>query len=126
MARTRSLRTQWARHRVDHVTICGRSCANSGHYKPLCACVDGIFVNLKFVTRAARKNSGRAGSHFGTTDEAGVQSKFRYGEVSVIKGPGPPPGSVGFLIASRNIPVIGDAESIVAEMVYVSVPIEQR
>src|SRR5262249_27323463 len=23
------------RHRVDHGTICGRSCANSGHYKPL-------------------------------------------------------------------------------------------
>src|SRR5215467_10516243 len=38
--------------------------------------------------------------------------------------PGPPPGSVGFLIASRNIPVIGDAESIVAETVYVSVPTE--
>src|SRR6266403_710124 len=38
--------------------------------------------------------------------------------------PGPPPGSVAFLIASRNMPVSGDAESIVAEMVYVSVPIE--
>ncbi len=38
--RTGSLRTQSARHRVDHGTICGRSCANSGHYKPLCACVD--------------------------------------------------------------------------------------
>src|SRR5262249_53937812 len=38
--------------------------------------------------------------------------------------PGPPPGSVGFLIASRNIPVIGDAESIDAEIVYVSVPTE--
>src|SRR6266487_2992254 len=23
----------------------GRSCANSGHYKPLCACVDRTFVN---------------------------------------------------------------------------------
>ena len=33
--RTGSLRTQSARHRVDHGTICGRSCANSGHYKPL-------------------------------------------------------------------------------------------
>src|SRR5262245_48165987 len=31
--------------RVDHGTICGRSCANSGHYKPLCACVDRTFVN---------------------------------------------------------------------------------
>jgi hypothetical protein len=38
--------------------------------------------------------------------------------------PGPPPGSEGFLIPSRNIPVIGDAESTDAEMVYVSVPIE--
>jgi hypothetical protein len=38
-------RTQSARHRVDHGTICGRSCANSGHYKPLCACVDRTFVN---------------------------------------------------------------------------------
>jgi hypothetical protein len=34
-----------ARHRVDHGTICGRGCANSGHYKPLCACVDRTFVN---------------------------------------------------------------------------------
>jgi hypothetical protein len=38
--------------------------------------------------------------------------------------PGPPPGSDGVLIASRNMPVIGDAESINAEMVYVSVPSE--
>jgi hypothetical protein len=37
--------TQSARHRVDHGTICGRSCANSEHYKPLCACVDRTFVN---------------------------------------------------------------------------------
>jgi hypothetical protein len=46
------LRTQSARHRVDHGTICGRSCANSGHCKPLCACVD----RTKFVAPA----SGRA------------------------------------------------------------------
>src|SRR2546423_13804489 len=45
MVRTRSLRPQSARHRVDHGTICGRSCANSGHHKPLCACVDRTFVN---------------------------------------------------------------------------------
>jgi hypothetical protein len=45
MVRTRSLRPRSARHRVDHGTICGRSCANSGHYKPLCACVDRTFVN---------------------------------------------------------------------------------
>jgi hypothetical protein len=38
--------------------------------------------------------------------------------------PGPPPGSEGFLIASRNMPVIGDAELIDAKMVYVSVPVE--
>jgi hypothetical protein len=38
-----------ARHRVDHGTICGRSCANSGHYKPLCACVD----RTKFVAPAS-------------------------------------------------------------------------
>jgi hypothetical protein len=38
MVRTRSLRTQSARHRVDHGTICGRSCAISGtisHYAPV-------------------------------------------------------------------------------------------
>src|SRR3977135_4470714 len=45
VVRTGSLRTQSARHRVDHGTICGRSCANSGHCKPLCACVD----RTKFV-----------------------------------------------------------------------------
>jgi hypothetical protein len=33
-------------------------------------------------------------------------------------------GSGAAAIASRNMPVIGDAESINAEMVYVSVPIE--
>src|SRR5205085_3901527 len=59
MVRTRSLRTQSARHRVDHGTICGRSCAISGHHKPLCACVDRIFINPKFVAPVARKNSGR-------------------------------------------------------------------
>ena len=44
MVRTGSLRTQSARHRVDHGTICGRNCANSGHYKPLRACVHRIFL----------------------------------------------------------------------------------
>src|SRR6266487_2036997 len=42
---------------ADHGTICGRSCANSGHYKPLCAYVDRTFVNSKFVAPASRKNS---------------------------------------------------------------------
>ena len=56
MARTGSLRTQSARHRVDHGTICGRTCANSGHYKPLCACVDRTFVN----PNSSRRRPGRA------------------------------------------------------------------
>jgi enediyne biosynthesis protein CalE5 len=47
-----SLRTQSARHRVDHGTICGRSCAHSGPSKPLCACVDRTFV--KSVAPACR------------------------------------------------------------------------
>src|SRR5882757_8129649 len=49
VVRTGSLRTQSARHRDDHGTICGRSCANSGHCKPLCACVD----RTKFVAPAS-------------------------------------------------------------------------
>jgi hypothetical protein len=57
VVRTGSLRTQSARHRLDHGTICGRTCANSGHYKPLCAFVDRTFVNSKFVAPASRKNS---------------------------------------------------------------------
>jgi hypothetical protein len=55
VVRTGSLRTQSARHRLDHGTICGRSCANSGHYKPLYAYVDRTFVNSKFVAPASRK-----------------------------------------------------------------------
>jgi hypothetical protein len=50
MVRTRSLRTELARHRVDHGTICGRSCANSGHYKPLCAVLIAPFQS-EFVGR---------------------------------------------------------------------------
>jgi macrodomain Ter protein organizer (MatP/YcbG family) len=53
VVRTGSLRTQSARHRVDLGTICRRSCANSGHYKPLCACVDRTFV--KSVAPACRE-----------------------------------------------------------------------
>jgi len=70
MARTRSLRTQWARHRVDHGTICGRSYANSGHHKPLCACVDNTFINpnssgrrpenLEFAPRPGNHSSARS------------------------------------------------------------------
>src|SRR5260370_35025879 len=55
MVRTRSLRTQSARHRVDHGTICGRTCANSGHYKALCACVDRTFVNPNSSHRRPEK-----------------------------------------------------------------------
>jgi hypothetical protein len=53
--RTGSLRTQSARHRVNHGTICGRSCANWGHYKPLCACVDRSFVNRNSSRRRPEK-----------------------------------------------------------------------
>ena len=55
MVRTGSLRTQSARHRVDHGTICGRNCANSGHYKPLRACVHRIFVNSNSSRRRPEK-----------------------------------------------------------------------
>jgi hypothetical protein len=53
--RTGSLRTQSARHRVNHGTICGRSCANWGHYRPLCACVDRSFVNRNSSRRRPEK-----------------------------------------------------------------------
>src|SRR5437764_8708451 len=33
----------------------GRSCANSGHYKPLCACVDRTFVNPNSSRRRPEK-----------------------------------------------------------------------
>jgi hypothetical protein len=55
VVRTGSLRTQSARHWVDHGTICGRSCANSGHYKPLCACIDRTFVNPNSSRRRPEK-----------------------------------------------------------------------
>jgi hypothetical protein len=66
MARTRSLRTQWARHRVDHGTICGRSYANSGHHKPLCACVDNTFINPNSSGRRPEnlEFAPRPGHHF--------------------------------------------------------------
>jgi hypothetical protein len=47
-------KARW-RDRVDHGTICGRSCANSGHYKPLCACVDRTFVNPNSSRRRPEK-----------------------------------------------------------------------
>jgi hypothetical protein len=43
------------RHRVDHGTSCGRSRANSGHYKPLCVCVDCTFVNQDSSRRRPEK-----------------------------------------------------------------------
>jgi hypothetical protein len=49
------LLTQSVRHRVEHGTICGRSCANSGHYKPLCACIDRTFVNPNSSRRRPEK-----------------------------------------------------------------------
>jgi hypothetical protein len=55
VVRTGSLRTQSARRRVDHGTICGRNCANSGHYKPLRACVHRTFVNSNSSRRRPEK-----------------------------------------------------------------------
>jgi hypothetical protein len=61
----RIIRTQSARHRVDHGTICRRSCANSGHYKVLWACVD----RTRFVAPASVAGSDFSlepaeGAHF--------------------------------------------------------------
>jgi hypothetical protein len=58
MVRTRS-RAQSARHRVDHSTIYGRTCANSRHDNPLCACVDRIFVNPNSAHRRPEKFGAR-------------------------------------------------------------------
>jgi hypothetical protein len=72
--RTGSLRTQSGRHRVDHGTICGRSCANSEHYKPICACVDRTFVNPKFVASASRIFSRRDSCSGSLTNSAACSS----------------------------------------------------
>ena len=69
MVRTRSLRTQSARHRVDHGTICGRSCANSGHYKPLCAYVDRIFVDPNSSGRRPENFGARADANYGRSSD---------------------------------------------------------
>ena len=57
VVRTKSLRTQSARHRVDQPTISGRSCANSAHYKPLFACLDRTFVKSISSRRRQEKKS---------------------------------------------------------------------
>ena len=49
--RTGTLCAKSGRYRVNHGTICGRSCANSGLYKPLCVCVDRTFVNPNSARR---------------------------------------------------------------------------
>src|SRR5213080_5455960 len=36
----------------------GRTCANSGHYKALCACVDRTFVNPNSSRRRPEKRTG--------------------------------------------------------------------
>jgi len=63
--RTGSLRTQSARHRVDHGTICRRSCANSGHYKPLYACVDRTFINPNLSGRRPENLGARTDANNG-------------------------------------------------------------
>ena len=67
VVRAGSLRTQSARHWVDHGTICGRNCANSGHYKPLGACVHRIFVNPNSSPRRSEK--------FGTARSRGLHTR---------------------------------------------------
>ena len=65
MVRTGSLRTDLARHRVDRGTICGRSCPNSGRYKPLRACVHRTLSIQIRRAGVQKKFGGRAaGSHF--------------------------------------------------------------
>ena len=49
------------RHRVDQPTITGRSCANSGHYKLLFACVDRTFVKSISSRRPPEKKERIAG-----------------------------------------------------------------
>jgi hypothetical protein len=64
VVRSESLRAQSARHRVDQPTISGRSCANSGHYKPLFACVDRTFVkSISSRRRPEKKEHRRRGWH---------------------------------------------------------------
>jgi hypothetical protein len=41
--------------RASILPDCGRSCAKSGHYKPLCACVDCTFVNPNSSRRRPKK-----------------------------------------------------------------------
>jgi SAM (Sterile alpha motif) domain-containing protein len=64
-----------ARHRVDHGTICGRNCANSGHYKPLRACVHRIFVNSNSSRRRPEKIRRYRNPHW----DAGVREKLAQG-----------------------------------------------
>src|ERR1700732_2467403 len=61
VVRTESLRAQSARHRVDQPTISARSCDNSGHYKPLFACVDRNFVKSISSRRRPEKKERIAG-----------------------------------------------------------------
>jgi hypothetical protein len=86
-------RTQSARHRVDHGTICGRSCANSGHYKPLCACVDRTFVNPNSSRQRPEKiRAGESKRQAGATDSSAFSS---LSESLCDPGPGSVPPSPG-------------------------------
>src|SRR5438093_8990230 len=74
---TRTAASKAPRHRVDHGMICGRTCANSGHYKPLCACVDRTFINPNSSGRRPEKFGACAGPPMATRKmRAKKPSKF--------------------------------------------------
>ena len=103
-------------------TICGRNCANSGHYKPLRACVHRIFVNSNSSRRRPEKiiapacpradnSSGSRSSSSGNsvaqppsgqsspTGNTAAQPPGSTGQNSINSpgtgvGPGPSPGSM--------------------------------
>ena len=85
MVRTGSLRTQSARHRVDHGTICGRSCANSGHYKPLRACVHRTFVNPNSSRRRPEK-IGKTVRVLWSTARQGTEGRARIKRAGIAEG----------------------------------------
>jgi hypothetical protein len=57
----------------------GRSCANSGHYRALCACVDRTFCQSKFVAKKPRHDTS-AGEHY--LGHKKIHHTVRYTELS--------------------------------------------
>jgi hypothetical protein len=79
VVRTESSRTQSARPRVDQPTISGRSCANSGHYKPLFACVDRTFPSGRRCAFFLDVPDG----HPGPKSPAGARLKDRHAGIQM-------------------------------------------